>query len=85
MLPGIDPKVDVAFKKVFGSEPWRHLTVSLINAVLSPVRWGRMVDLELLNPFTQLRVGRPTGTAGLLVVLPQERRGTRRGRAPRAT
>ncbi|MHB8974840.1 MAG: Rpn family recombination-promoting nuclease/putative transposase [Pirellulaceae bacterium] len=53
MLPGIDPKVDVAFKRIFGSEPWRHLTVSLINAVLSPVRWGPMVDLELLNPFTQ--------------------------------
>jgi predicted transposase/invertase (TIGR01784 family) len=52
-IPGMDPKVDVAFKKVFGSEPWRHLTVSLINSVLSPVRWRRLVDLELLNPFTQ--------------------------------
>ncbi|MHB8969870.1 MAG: Rpn family recombination-promoting nuclease/putative transposase [Pirellulaceae bacterium] len=53
MIPGIDPKVDIAFKKVFGSECWRHLTISLINAVLSPVRWRRLVDLELLNPFTQ--------------------------------
>jgi len=31
MIPGIDPKIDIAFKKVFGSEPWRDLTASLIN------------------------------------------------------
>ena len=52
MIPGIDPKVDVAFKKVFGSEPWRTLTISLIDAVLSPWPWRPLVDLELLNPFT---------------------------------
>ena len=52
MIPGIDPKVDVAFKKVFGSEPWRTLTISLIDAVLSPWPWRPLVDLELLTPFT---------------------------------
>ena len=36
MIPGIDPKIDIAFKKVFGSEPSRDLTASLINAVLEP-------------------------------------------------
>jgi len=25
MIPGIDPKVDIAFKKIFGSEESRHL------------------------------------------------------------
>ena len=38
MIPGIDPKVDIAFKKVFGSESWTDLTASLINAVLEPPR-----------------------------------------------
>ncbi len=53
MIPGIDPKVDVAFKKVFGSENCRNLTMSLIDAVLDPPPWQRLVSLEVLNPYTQ--------------------------------
>ena len=53
MIPGIDPKIDIAFKKVFGSEPWRDLTASLINAVLEPPRQQRLVDVELLNPYSE--------------------------------
>jgi predicted transposase/invertase (TIGR01784 family) len=48
MIPGIDPKVDYAFKRLFGSV--RNL--SLLNAVLRPPPDHRVVDLELLNPFT---------------------------------
>ena len=53
MIPGIDPKIDIAFKKVFGSEPWRDLTASLINAVLEPPPHQRLVDVELLNPYSE--------------------------------
>ena len=53
MFPGIDPKIDIAFKKVFGSEPWRDLTASLINAVLEPPPQQRLVDVELLNPYSE--------------------------------
>ncbi len=53
MFPGIDPKIDIAFKKVFGSEPWRELTASLINAVLEPPPHERLVDVELLNPYSE--------------------------------
>jgi hypothetical protein len=56
------------------------LTMSLIDAVLSPPPWQHLVDLEI-----RARVGGPAGTTGLLVVLPQEWKRTRRGRAPRAT
>jgi hypothetical protein len=46
MIPGIDPKIDIAFKKVFGSEPWRDLTTALINAVLEPPPQKRVVEVE---------------------------------------
>jgi hypothetical protein len=53
VIPGIDPKIDSAFKKAFGSEPWRDLTASLINAVLKPPARERLVDVELLNPCSE--------------------------------
>ena len=53
MIPGIDPKVDLAFKKVFGSEAHRQLTVSLINAVLQPPPWDALAELELMNPYNE--------------------------------
>ena len=34
MKPGIDPKVDYAFKKVFGSESNTDLLTDLLEAVL---------------------------------------------------
>jgi len=53
MIPGIDPKVDLAFKKVFGSEAYKDLTVSLINAVLTPPPDQRVVSVQLLNPYSE--------------------------------
>jgi predicted transposase/invertase (TIGR01784 family) len=53
MIPGIDPKIDIAFKKVFGSESWTDLTASLINAVLEPPPQQRLVEVELLNPYSE--------------------------------
>jgi hypothetical protein len=51
MVPGIDPKVDYAFKRLFGREPNQALSIHLLNAVLAPPPHERVVDLELLNPF----------------------------------
>ena len=52
MRPGIDPKVDYAFKRLFGRErnlpPLRHL----FHAVLKPPPADRLTDLQLLNPFS---------------------------------
>ena len=49
MIPGIDPRVDYAFKKVFGSETTTPILSDLLHAVLKPQR--RIVALQLLNPF----------------------------------
>src|SRR5437899_12686107 len=54
MVPGIDPKVDYAFKRLFGRPPNLALPIHLVNAVLqarSHERLLRVVELELLNPF----------------------------------
>ena len=45
----ITPRVDLAFKKVFGVEENKDLTLSLINAILAPEEQVR--DITLLNPY----------------------------------
>ena len=51
MVPGIDPKVDYVFKRLFGRAANQALAIHLLNAVLEPAPRQRVVDLELLNPF----------------------------------
>jgi predicted transposase/invertase (TIGR01784 family) len=51
MVPGIDPKVDYAFKRLFGSQANRPLLVHLLNAVLQPPPDQLVAALEILNPF----------------------------------
>ena len=53
MILGIDPKVDIVFKKVYGSDSSTDLTVSLINAVLETFAAHRVVEVELLNPYSE--------------------------------
>lgn len=53
MILGIDPKIDIVFKKVYGSDSWTDLTVSLINAVLGEFAVHRVVEVELLNPYSE--------------------------------
>lgn len=48
-----DPKVDYAFKHVFGREEIKPALRSLLNAVLEPVEGGHITSLELLNPFNE--------------------------------
>ncbi len=51
MVPGIDPRIDYAFKRLFGVERNRDLLIDLLNAVLDPPDGQAIVDVELLNPF----------------------------------
>ena len=43
----VDPKVDIAFKKIFGDESRKHVLISLLNAVMGK----DIVEVEILNPY----------------------------------
>jgi predicted transposase/invertase (TIGR01784 family) len=45
----INPRVDFAFKKLFGSEENKDLLISLINAIVS--ERDQVADIELKNPY----------------------------------
>lgn len=53
MKTPIDPKVDYAFKHVFGRDESKPALVSLLNAILRPAAGKAIVSLELLNPFNE--------------------------------
>jgi predicted transposase/invertase (TIGR01784 family) len=53
MILGVDPKIDYAFKKVFGSEGNIPLLRSLLEAVLKPPLDQRIAGLEIRNPFNE--------------------------------
>jgi predicted transposase/invertase (TIGR01784 family) len=48
-----DPKVDYAFKHVFGREESKPALKSLLNAVLQPAAGEGIANVELLNPFNE--------------------------------
>lgn len=45
----LNPKVDLVFKKLFGSEENKDILMSLINAILPPHQ--QVVDITLKNPY----------------------------------
>ena len=47
----INPRVDLAFKKIFGVEENKDLLISLINSIVD--REDQVVDVTLLNPYNQ--------------------------------
>ena len=47
----INPRVDFAFKKLFGSEENKDLLLSLVNAVIGEER--PVADLTLRNPYNE--------------------------------
>ena len=51
VIPGIDPKIDYAFKRLFGREQNRPLLIHLLNAVLQPPPEAPISSVEILNPF----------------------------------
>ncbi|HMC64499.1 MAG TPA: Rpn family recombination-promoting nuclease/putative transposase [Gemmataceae bacterium] len=49
MILGIDPKIDYAFKRLFGLDRNRDILIDLLHAVLEPA--DPIADVEILNPF----------------------------------
>jgi predicted transposase/invertase (TIGR01784 family) len=51
----INPKTDIAFKKIFGSEQSKEILISFLNAMLYE---GQSIieDLEILNPYLAPRI-----------------------------
>jgi len=45
----INPKVDIAFKKLFGVEENKDLLLSLVNSIVS--KKDQVTELILLNPY----------------------------------
>ncbi|MCP4548072.1 MAG: transposase, partial [bacterium] len=45
-----DPKTDLVFKRIFGSEPHKHLLVELLNALLELEGDRRIDDVTFLTP-----------------------------------
>jgi predicted transposase/invertase (TIGR01784 family) len=51
MILDIDPKVDYAFKRVYGRDENRDVLASVLEAVLAGTEFGTITDLEIRNPF----------------------------------
>ena len=51
MILDIDPKVDYAFKHLFGRETTRPILINVLDSVLNPATGHQIQDIELLNPF----------------------------------
>ena len=51
MVPGIDPKVDIVFKRLFGTEPNADLLIELLNGVLAFPPSRAVTAVEIQNPF----------------------------------
>ena len=47
----VDPKNDLAFKKIFGDETKKEILISLLNAILDFKDNQTIIDLDLLNPY----------------------------------
>ena len=47
----INPRVDLAFKKIFGTEENKDLLISLINSTVG--QEDQVVDVTILNPYNQ--------------------------------
>jgi len=49
----LDPKVDLVFKKVFGSQENKSILLSFLNAVLNWTGEQKIVDVKILNPYLE--------------------------------
>lgn len=48
-MPDINPRVDIAFKKIFGIKENKDLLISLINSIVGKA--DQVTDVTLLNPY----------------------------------
>ena len=53
MILDIDPKVDYAFKRVYGREENRDVLESILEAVLAGTEFATITDLKIVNPFNE--------------------------------
>lgn len=51
MIFGVDPKVDYAFKHLFGRKRTRPILIDVLHSVLTPGPGHQILTLDLLNPF----------------------------------
>ena len=47
----VNPKNDIAFKKIFGNEKKKEILISFLNAVLDLKGVKEIQTLEILNPY----------------------------------
>jgi predicted transposase/invertase (TIGR01784 family) len=47
----VDPKNDVAFKKIFGNEEKKEILISFLNAVLNLEGEKEIAEIDILNPY----------------------------------
>jgi predicted transposase/invertase (TIGR01784 family) len=52
MILGIDPKVDYAFKWLFGNQKNTSILIHLLHAILNPAPEEQIAEIQILNPFT---------------------------------
>jgi predicted transposase/invertase (TIGR01784 family) len=52
----VNPKNDIAFKKIFGNEERKEILISFLNAVLDLSDDREIADLEILNPYQSPKV-----------------------------
>jgi predicted transposase/invertase (TIGR01784 family) len=69
----VDPKNDVAFKKIFGNEQHKEILIAFLNAVLDLTDEREIADIDILNPYQTPRIQELKYT--LLDVLARDRRG----------
>lgn len=69
----IDPKVDYAFKHVFGREESKPILINLLDAVFQPAPGRRIATVDLLNPFNDAE--RPGGKTTVLDIKARDETG----------
>jgi predicted transposase/invertase (TIGR01784 family) len=70
-----DPKTDFIFKRIFGSEPHKHLLIQLLNALLELDEGERITDLSYLS--SEQKVALPEMKLSVVDVKCVDERGTR--------
>ncbi len=52
----VDPKNDLAFKKIFGDENRKEILISFLNAVLDLKGVHEISSIEILNPYQSPKI-----------------------------
>jgi predicted transposase/invertase (TIGR01784 family) len=70
----VNPKNDVAFKKIFGNQKKKEILISFLNAVLGRSGEKEIIDLRILNPYLTPKLSRFKTT--LLDIRAKDKHGT---------